>query len=160
MTWFCMWQIKPTFMQCNMVNVIWTFWRIELGLLLQFYSCPGIANFHIEIFIGQIHLSYIMKQYQLQWAETDFRRYYQTFIWMKTHRLQKIETRKYEYYLKSWVSISKVWFICQVDESIIHYYGKHDIRQFIRGKPIRFGLNFGASPHLKDISLMQNRTVE
>ena len=27
----------------------------------------------------------------------------------------------------------------RVDESIIPYYGKHGTKQFIRGKPIRFG---------------------
>ena len=43
-----------------------------------------------------------------------------------------------------------------VDEIIILYYRKHSTKQFIRGKPIRFGLNFGVSHHLKDIPFMQN----
>ena len=42
---------KLAYMQCNMVNVIGTFWRMKLELLLQFYCCQGIAKFHIEIFI-------------------------------------------------------------------------------------------------------------
>ena len=70
------------------------------------------------------------------------KRYYQTFIWLKTHRLQKIDTTKYEYYIwKSEFQFQTVWFICHhsVDESIIPYYGKHGTKQFIRGKPIRFG---------------------
>ena len=94
MTWFCMWQIKLTFMQCNMVKVIWTFWRMKLGLLLQFYCCQGIAKFHIEIFIGQMHLIHTMNQSHVQWAEIDFERYHQTFIWLTTHRLQKIALRE------------------------------------------------------------------
>ena len=48
-----------------------------------------------------------------------------------------------------------------VDESIIPYYGKHDTKQFIRGKsPLVLGLNFGALPDLKGISFMHNHTVE
>ena len=129
-------------MQCNMVKVIWTFWRMKLVLLLQFYYCQSIAKFHIEIFIGQMHLTHTMKQSHVQWAEIDFERYYQTFIWLTTHRLQKIDTTKYEYYIwKSEFQFQTVWFICHhsVDESIIPYYGKHGTKQFIRGKPIRFG---------------------
>ena len=64
-TWLYMWQIKPTFIQCNMVKVIWKFWRIKLGLLLQFYCFQCIAKFHIEIFIGQMYLTHIIKQTHL-----------------------------------------------------------------------------------------------
>ena len=106
MTWFCMSQIKPTFMQWNIVKVNWTSWRVKLWILLQFYCCQGIAKFHIEIFAGQMHLTHTMKQSHVQWVEIDFERYYQTFVWLTTHRLQKIDTTKYEYYLKSWISIS------------------------------------------------------
>ena len=106
MTWFCMWQIKPTFIQCNMVKLIWTFWRMKLELLLQFHCCQGIAKFHIEIFIRQMHLTHTMKQSHVQWVEINFGRYYQTLTWLITYRLQKIDTTKYEYYLKSWISIS------------------------------------------------------
>ena len=106
MTWFCMWQTKPTFIQCNMVKLIWTFWRMKLELLLQFHCCQGIAKFNIEIFIRQMHLTHTMKQSHVQWAEINFGRYYQTFTWLVTYRLQKIDITKYEYYLKSWISIS------------------------------------------------------
>ena len=34
----------------------------EIGLLFQFYCCQGIAKFHIEIFIGQMHLTHTIKQ--------------------------------------------------------------------------------------------------
>ena len=100
-----MWQIKPTFIQCNMVKVIWTCWRMKLVLLLQFYCCQDIAKFHIKIFNGQMHLTHSVKQSLVQWAEIGFERYYQTFIWLTTNRLQKIDATKYEYYLKSWISI-------------------------------------------------------
>ena len=49
-------------------------WRMKLELLLQFYCCQGIAKFHIEIFIGQMHLSHTLKQSHVQWAEIDFER--------------------------------------------------------------------------------------
>ena len=61
MTWFCMRQIKVTFMQHNVVKIIWTFSRMKLGFLLHFYCCKATAKFHIEIFIGQIHLTHIEK---------------------------------------------------------------------------------------------------
>ena len=83
-----------------------TFWRIKLGLSLQLYCCQGIARFRIKIFIGQMHLMNTIKKSHVQWGEIDFERYYQIFIWMTTHRLQKINTTKYEYYLKSRISIS------------------------------------------------------
>ena len=47
-----------------------------------------------------------------------------------------------------------------IDESIIPYYGKHGTKQFLRGKPLHLGLNFGTSSNLKGISFIQNRTVE
>ena len=93
MIWFCMWQIKLTFMQCNIIKVIWTFLRMKVGFLLQFYCCQGIAKFHIEIFIRQMHLTHSMKQYHVQWAEIGFERYYRTFIWLTIHRLQKTDTK-------------------------------------------------------------------
>ena len=106
MTWFFLWQIKLTFMHCNMVKVIWTFWRMKSSVLLQFYCCHGIAKFHIEIFTGKTYLTRTMKQSYVQWAEIDFERYYQTFIWLTTHRLQKKRTTEDECYLKSRISIS------------------------------------------------------
>ena len=87
MSWFCMWQIKLTFMQCNMVKVTWTFWRIKLGLLLQFYFSNGIAKFHIEIFIGQMHVIHTMKQSHVQWTEIDFERYFQIDTFQKHYPL-------------------------------------------------------------------------
>ena len=106
MTWFFLWQIKLTFMHCNMIKVIWTFWRMKSSVLLQFYCCNGIAKFHIEIFTGKMHLTRTIKQSYVQWAEIDFERYYQTFIWLTTHKLQKKRTTKDEFYLKSRISIS------------------------------------------------------
>ena len=41
-------------------------WRMKLEFLLQFYCCQGIAKFHIEIFIGQMHLTHRMKQSRVQ----------------------------------------------------------------------------------------------
>ena len=122
MTWFCIWQIKRTFMQCDMVKVIWTFWGMKLGLLLQFYCCQGIVKSHIENFIEKMHLTHTMKQSCVQWAEVHFERYYQTFIWLtRTHRLQKIDAKKYKYCLRSWIQFQTVWLIFQSQRSWKHY---------------------------------------
>ena len=163
MSWFCMWQIKPTFIQCNMVKLIWTFWRMKLELLLQFHCCQGIAKFHIEIFIRQMHLTHTMKQSHVQWAERNFGRYYQTFNWLITYRLQKIDTTKYEYYLKSWISISDSMVHLSIKCLWKHYplmsktWHKTNL---LEESPLGFGLNFATSPHLKDTFFMQNHTVE
>ena len=162
MTWFCMWQIKPIFRQYSMVKVIWTFWRMKLGLL-QFYCCQDIAKFHIEIFTGQMHLTHIMKQCHVQWAEIDFERYYQTFIWLTTHRLLKIDTTKHEYYLKSSISISNSLVHLPITASMkaLHLTMENTVQNNLLDKsPLAVGLKFGASPHLRDISFMQNHTVE
>ncbi|KAL6488676.1 hypothetical protein MHYP_G00024170 [Metynnis hypsauchen] len=37
-----------------------------------------------------------------------------------------------------------------VDESMIGYYGRHGCKQFIKGKPIRFGYKSGALPHTQE----------
>ena len=83
-----------------------------------------------------------MKQSHVQWAEIDFERYYQTFIWLIAHRLKKIDTKKYEYYFEKPNFSFKQYgsFVDHsIDESIIPYCGKHDTKQFLREKPIRFG---------------------
>ena len=74
MTWFCLWKVRPTFMQCNMVKVIRTIGRMKMGLLLHFYCCQGVRKVHIEIFIEQMPLTHTMKQSHVQWAEIDFER--------------------------------------------------------------------------------------
>ena len=38
-----------------------------------------------------------------------------------------------------------------LDEAMEPYYGHHSMKQFIRGKPVKYVLNFGASQALKDI---------
>ena len=163
MTWFCMWHIQTTFIKCNIVEVIWTFWRIQLELSLQFYYCQGIAKFHLEIFIGQMHLTHTVKQSHVQWAEIDFERYYQTFIWLITHRLKKIDTTKYEYYLKNWISVSNSMVhlsITALMKALSLTVENMTQNNFLEKSPLGLGLNFGASRHLKDISFMQNHTVE
>ena len=47
-----------------------------------------------------------------------------------------------------------------VDESMIPYYGRHGAKQFIRGKPIRLGLNFGVYTCQMGAFFMRNHTVE
>ena len=145
-----------------MIKVIWTFWRMKLGFLLQFYCCRGIAKFHIEIFIGQMHLTHLMKQSRVQWAEIDFDRYYQTFIWLRTHRLQKIDTTKYKDYLKSWMSISKSMIHLSITGFMkaVSLTMQNTTQNLLEKSPLGLSLNFGASPYLKDISFMQNHTVE
>ena len=163
MTWFRMWQIKPTFRQCNMVSVNWTFWRMKLGFLLQFYCCQGVAKFHIEIFIGKMHLTYPMKQSHVQRAEIDFERYYQTLIWLTTGRLHKTDTTKYEYYLKSWISISNSMVnlsITALMKALSFTMKDTTQNNLLEESPLSLGLNFSVSPHLKDMSFMQNHTVE
>ena len=154
----CMWQIKGPFMQCNMEKVVWTFWRMKLGLLSLFSCCHGIAKFQIEIFIGQMHLTHTMEQSHVQWAEIDFERYYQTFIWLTTHWLQKIVTTKYEYYLKSWISISNsmvhLW-ITAFMKALSFTMENTAQNNLLEESPLGLGLNVGPSLHLKDISFMQ-----
>ena len=88
---------------------------MKLGLLLPFYSCQGIAKFHIEIDLTHI------------WQHTDYRRQ----ILQRMSTFWKVELR-----------FQTVCFNCQsysFDESIIPCYQKHGTTQFIRGQPIRFG---------------------
>ena len=88
-----------------------------------------------------MHLSHLMAQSHVECAEIDFKRYYQFSIWLTTHRLQKIDTTKYQYYLIKLNFNFKQYgsFVNhRVDESIIPYYGKHSTEKFIRGKAIRF----------------------
>ena len=47
-----------------------------------------------------------------------------------------------------------------VDESMTPYYGRHCTKQFIRGKPTQFGLNFGVYAHQMGTFFMRNHTVE
>ena len=105
MTWICMRQIKLTFIQCNMIKVIWTFWRMNLGLLLQFCFCQGIAKFHIEIFIGQIHLTH-NEAVSCAMSRNRFREILSNFHLVDNTRLKKIDIAKYKYYFKSWILIS------------------------------------------------------
>ena len=141
MTWICMRQIKLTFMQCNMIKVIWTFWRMKLGLLLQFYFCQGIANFHIEIFIGQIHLTH-NEAVSCAISRNRFREILSNF-----HLVDNTQIKE-DRYCEVQVLFQKLNFNFKqcgsfvnhsVDESIIPYYGKHGTKQFIRGMSIRFG---------------------
>ena len=114
MTWFCMWQIKLNFMQCNMVKVIWTFWRMKLELLSHFYCCQGIAKFHIisKSLLGRCtwHTQWSSlicnEQKNISrdtikpsgWQHTDYRR----LILQTTSTIWKAEFR-----------FQTVWFICQ-----------------------------------------------
>ena len=129
--------------------------------MLEFYCCQ--AKFYIEFFIGQLHLTDIMKQSHVQRPEIDFKRYYQTFTWLTTHRLQKIHTTKYKYYLKSWISISNSMVhlsITALTKVLSLTMENTAQKNLLEESPLGLGLNFGASPHLKDISFMQNHTVE
>ena len=147
MTWFWMRQIKVTFMQHNVVKIIWTFSRMKLGFLLQFYCCKATAKFHIEIFIGQIHLTHTLKKSHVQWPEIDFERYYQNFIWLATQRLQKIDTTKCEYYLKCWISISNsmvhlsIKAVMKALSLTIENTAQNNLLEEI---PLGLSLNFGA----------------
>ena len=154
-------QIKPTFKQCNMIKVFWTFWRIKLGLLLQFYFCQGIAKFHIEIFIGQMYLTRTLKQSHVQWAEVDFKRYYRTFVWLITHSLQKADTTKCEYYFKSWISISNNMVhlsITALMKALSLNMENTARNNLLEKNPLDLALNFVALSHLNDI-YMKNHTV-
>ena len=107
--------------------------------------------------------THTMKQPHVQWAEIDFESYYQTFIWMITYRLQKIDTTKYEYYLKSWISISNSMVhlsITVLIKALSLTIGNTAQNNLLEESPLGLGLNFGASPHLKDISFIKNHTVE
>ena len=161
MTYFYMWKTKITFMQCKMVKVILTFSRMKLVFLSQFYCCQGIAKFHIGMFIRQMHLTHT--QSHVQWAEIDFNRYCQTLSWLTAHRLQKIDTSKYKYYLKSGISVSnsmvhllftalmKSWFLTMENKTQ---------NNLLEESPLGLSSNFGAPSHLKGISFMQNHTVD
>ena len=154
---------KLTLMQCNMVKTIWTFCRMKLRLLLHFYGCQGITKLYIKIFIGQMNLAQKMKQSHVQWAEIDFERYYHNFIWLATHRLQKIDTTKYEYYLKSWISISSsmVHLLITALMKVLSLTMKNTAQNLLlEGSPVGVGSNVCASHHLKDISFMENHIVE
>ena len=71
-----------------------------------------------------------------------FQRYYQTFIWLTTHRLQKIDTKKYEYYLKRRISISNSMVRLSITALMKALYLTMENtaqNNLFRGKPIRFG---------------------
>ena len=107
--------------------------------------------------------THTMKQSYVQWAEIDFERYYQTFIWLTTQKLQKTDTKKYEYYLKSRISISNSMVhlsITVLRKALSLTMENTAQNNLLEENPLGLGLNFGASPHLKDISFMQNHIVE
>ena len=130
----------------------------EIRTFISFLLLSGYCKVpcHIKIFIGQMHLTHTMKQSHMQWTEKDFERYYQT-IWLTTHRLQKIDTTNYEYYLKSWISISNSMVhlsITTLMKALSLTMENTAQNNLLEESPLGLGLNFGASPHLKDISIL------
>ena len=120
MTWFCMWQIKLTFMQCNMVKVILTFWWMKSYQHLYFNK---------------------MKQSHVQWAEIDFERYFKpSFGWQHTdYRRYIIQSRSTIW--KAEFQFQTVWFICQSQPWWKHYLLLWETRNKTNcyRKAIRFG---------------------
>ena len=97
---------------------------MKLGRLLQFYCCQGIAKFHMEIFIGQMHLTHTVKQSHVQCAETDFKRYCQTFIWRDTITFILYQRKADQVWVKLWCIISSKEYLlhaepyCRVDTDL------------------------------------------
>ena len=134
----------------------------------------------IWTFIAVLLLSaYLKVQYRnLYWAATsdthneavsgvmtkiDFERYYQTFIWLTTFRLHKVDTTKYECYLRSWNSISNNVVhlsITTLMKALSLTIENTTENNLLEEGSLGLGLKFGASLHLKDISLMQNYVPE
>ena len=86
-------------------------------------------------------------------------RYYQIFIWLT----QKKDTTKYEYYLKSWISISNSMVhlsITVLMKGLSRAMENTTQNNLLEESPLGLGLNFSASLHLKDISFLQNHVLE
>ena len=156
---------KSTFMQCNMVKVIWTFCRMKLEftavLLLSGYCKIPYQNLYwadatdkhneaVPCAMNRIH----------------FERYYlycQTLVWLTTCRLQKIDTTRYEYYLKNWISISNGMVHLSITPLMKAFFLTIENmaqNNLLERSPLGLGLKFCALSHLKDISFMQNHIVE
>ena len=112
------------------------------SLLSAFCNCLVIAGYLTVSCTGLPHLTLITSQFQKQFSRNRFREIfsnlhirYNTNIdddrYYKVRPLFDILNTKF----KRFVSVNNV----RVDESMIPYYGRHGIKQFIRGKPIRFG---------------------
>ena len=119
----------------------------EIRTFISFLLLSGYCKvpYHIKIFIGQMHLTHTMKQSHMQWTEKD------------THRLQKIDTANYEYYLKSWISISNSMVhlsITTLMKALSLTMENTTQNNLLEESLLGLGLNFGASPHLKDISIL------
>ena len=113
----------------------------EIGLLLQFYCRQVIAKFHIEIFIGQMHLTHneavscAMSRYRFREILSNLHLTDNTQITEDRYYKVRVLFEKLNFNFKQYGS-----FVNQsVGETIFPYYGQHGTKQFIRGKPIRFG---------------------
>ena len=84
-------------------------------------------------------------------------------IEVATHRLQKIDTRRYNYYLKSSIFISNSMAHLSITAFVkaLSLTMENIAQNNLLGeRPLGLCLNIGASPHLKDTFFMQNHTVE
>ena len=75
-------------------------WRMKLEFLLQFYCCQGIAKFHIEIFIGQMHLTH-NKAVSCAMNRNRFREILSNVHLADNTQITEDDTAKHRYYLKS-----------------------------------------------------------
>ena len=163
-TWFCMWQIRLTFMQCNIVKVVLTFWRMKLGLLL------GLA---VLLSSGYCKVPY----WNLSWADApDTHKSHEVSCTVKKKRFREIlsnlhladntqitEDRYYKIQVlfEKLISNSMVHLpITELIKTLSLTMENTSQKKLLEESPLDLHLNFGASPHLKDISFMQNHTIK
>ena len=156
---------KSTFMQSNMVKVIWTFCRMKLEftavLLLSGYCKIPYQNLYWADATDKHNEAVPCAMNRNTFRE--ILSVLSNLVWLTTYRLQKIDTTKYEYYLKNWISISNsmvhlsITPLMKAFSLTIENMAQNNL---LERSPLGLGLKFCASSHLKDISFMQNHIVE
>ena len=151
-------------MQSNMVKVVLTFWRMKLGLLL------GLA-----VLLSSGYCKVLSRN--LSWADApDTRKSHEVSCTVKRNRFRKILSNLHladntqiteDRYYKVQVLFEKLNSNSMVHLPITALMKVLSLtmentlqKKLLEECPLGLRLNFGASPHLKDISFMQNHTVK